>query len=69
MTKWQAYHTTAAGDAFSACLTVGLASGLEMAEAITRANAAGALACLKLGAQPSMPTAQAVETFLQERRG
>jgi len=61
--------TTAAGDAFSACLTVGLASGLDMAKAIARANAAGALACLKLGAQPSMPTAQAVETFLQERRG
>jgi ribokinase len=56
--------TTAAGDAFTGCLAVGLAEGRPMAEAITRANAAGALACLTLGAQPSMPTLQAVERFL-----
>jgi len=36
-----------------------------MGEAIARANAAGALACLTLGAQPSMPTAAAVDAFLQ----
>jgi ribokinase len=56
--------TTAAGDAFTACLTVSLAEGRPMAEALRRANAAGALACLKLGAQPSMPTAAEVEAFL-----
>jgi len=59
--------TTAAGDAFTGCLAVGLAEGRPMAEAITRANAAGALACLVIGAQPSMPTAEAVERFLAER--
>ena len=61
--------TTAAGDAFTACLAVSLAQGLEMPDAIRRANAAGALACLELGAQPSMPTAEALEAFLQARGG
>jgi ribokinase len=61
--------TTAAGDAFTACLAVGLADGLAMTAAIRRANAAGALACLKLGAQPSMPTRAEVEAFLSERAG
>jgi len=63
----QPVDTTAAGDAFTACLTVALAEGRPMPEAIRRANAAGALACLKLGAQPSMPTATEVESFLAER--
>jgi len=61
--------TTAAGDAFTACLAVGLAEGLAMPDAIRRANAAGALACLKLGAQPSMPTRAEVDSFLSERGG
>lgn len=60
--------TTAAGDAFTGCLAVSLAAGLPMAEAITRANAAGALACLKLGAQPSMPTATEVEEYIRAHR-
>lgn len=59
--------TTAAGDAFTACLAVGLAEGYALDDAIRRANAAGALACLKLGAQPSMPTREEVEQFLKER--
>lgn len=61
--------TTAAGDAFTGCLAVSLAEGMAMPEAMRRANAAGALACLKLGAQPSMPTADAVAAFLRERTG
>jgi len=59
--------TTAAGDAFTACLAVSLAEGMAMPDAIRRANAAGALACLKLGAQPSMPTREEVEAFLRKR--
>ena len=59
--------TTAAGDAFTACLAVALAQGLDMPQAVRRANAAGALACLKLGAQPSMPTAEELRVFLRDR--
>lgn len=59
--------TTAAGDAFTGCLAVGLAEGQGLREAIVRSNAAGALACLTLGAQPSMPTAEQLEAFLRER--
>jgi ribokinase len=59
--------TTAAGDAFTACLTVCLAQGVDRLEAIRRANAAGAVACMTLGAQPSMPTAQSVAAFLGAR--
>jgi ribokinase len=57
--------TTAAGDAFTACLAVGRAHGLPIPESIRRANGAGALACLKLGAQPSMPTKQELDEFLR----
>jgi len=57
--------TTAAGDAFTAALAVEMARGTDIAEAARIANAAGALACLKLGAQPSMPTAAEVADFLK----
>lgn len=60
--------TTAAGDAFTACLAVDVAQGMAMGEAMVRANAAGALACLTLGAQPSMPTASALGRFLREQQ-
>jgi ribokinase len=56
--------TTAAGDAFTGSLAVSLAGGAGMETALVRANAAGALACLKMGAQPSMPTAAEVDAFL-----
>lgn len=52
--------TTAAGDAFNAALAVGLAEQMDLAEAVRFANAAGALACTVLGAQPSLPDRAAV---------
>ena len=61
--------TTAAGDAFTAALAVAVADGTGLVEAVRFANAAGALAVTRLGAQPSMPTREAVEQFIAERAG
>jgi len=54
---------TAAGDAFTAALTVELAAGHDLEYAIRFANFAGALAASKLGAQPSLPTRLEVEAL------
>ena len=59
--------TTAAGDAFTAALAVETVKGTDLAAAARVANAAGALACLKFGAQPSMPTADDIARFLADR--
>ena len=60
--------TTAAGDAFNGALAVALARGDSWSDALMFANAVGALAVSKFGAQPSMPTKAEVEAFLAERR-
>lgn len=59
--------TTAAGDAFNAAFAVRLSSGYSPVEAAVYANAAAAISVTRLGAQPSMPTAQEVEIMLRER--
>jgi ribokinase len=56
--------TTAAGDAFAACLLVSLLEGRDRQDALTRACAAGALAASRPGAQPSLPTAAEVDEIL-----
>jgi len=61
--KIKAVDPTAAGDAFTAALTVRLAMGEKMEDAIRYANLAGALAVTKLGALPSLPTREEVEAF------
>jgi ribokinase len=54
---------TAAGDAFTAALTVELAAGHDIEQAIRFANCAGALAASRLGAQPSLPRRLEVEAL------
>lgn len=61
--KVEAVDPTAAGDAFTAALTVQLANGTALEDAIRYANLAGALAVTKLGAQPSLPTRAEVDAF------
>lgn len=56
--------TTAAGDAFTAALAVGLGEGMEMGRAIRFANAAGAKCCETYGAQPALPTRMQVEALM-----
>jgi ribokinase len=55
---------TAAGDAFAACLVVSLREGLDRADALRRACAAGALAASRFGAQRSLPTGDEVAAIL-----
>jgi ribokinase len=62
--KIDAVDPTAAGDAFTGALTVELAAGHDFEHAIRFANAAGAVAASRLGAQPSLPTRAEVEALL-----
>lgn len=57
--------TVGAGDTFCGYLAAGLSSGLALADALKRAAAAGSLACLKPGAQPSIPLADEVDAALK----
>jgi ribokinase len=54
----------AAGDAFVGNLALALAEGRDDREALRRASAAGALATLVHGAQPSLPRRDELEAFL-----
>ncbi len=57
--------TTASGDAFCGALAVQLANGHTLAESLRFANAAGALAATKKGAQPSLPSASDIERLME----
>ncbi|MCV0394988.1 MAG: ribokinase [Rhizobiaceae bacterium] len=56
--------TVGAGDTFCGYLAAGLSDGLPLAEALGRAAVAGAIACLKPGAQPSIPSAAEVTAWM-----
>ena len=64
--KVEAVDTTAAGDAFTGSLAVGIAQGNDIAEAASFANCVAALSVTKMGAQPSMPTKQEVIDFMEK---
>ena len=62
----QVVDTTAAGDAFVGAFTVALNEGLPIRPAAAWANAAGALAVTRAGAQPSLPTRAELDLFLRK---
>ena len=58
--------TTGAGDAFSGTLSVAIAGGLPLEEAVRHANAAGALTVTRFGTMRVMPTRQEIDAFLAQ---
>ncbi len=60
--------TTAAGDAFTASLAVAVGRGLPLTQGAKIANAAGALACTRFGAQPSMPTSDEIKILMADQK-
>ncbi len=66
--KVNVVDTTAAGDAFTAALAVALARDEDLHSAARFANAAGALACTKFGAQAAMPTADEVRMLMADQK-
>jgi ribokinase len=64
--KVQAVDSTAAGDAFTGSLAVGVAEGKTLSEAASFANYVAALSVTTMGAQPSMPTLQEVQDFMNK---
>lgn len=65
--KVSVVDTTAAGDAFAGALAVAVAKGEHIRQAARFANAAGALACTKFGAQSAMPTAAEVAALMRDQ--
>lgn len=58
--KVQVVDTTAAGDAFTAAMTVEYLRHGDIHKAIRTANIAGAIAVTRLGAMPSLPTLEEI---------
>ncbi|WP_321488246.1 ribokinase [uncultured Hyphomonas sp.] len=61
--KVQVVDTVGAGDTFTAALTVALIEGQSPQDALAFAVTAGALACTKPGAQPSLPHRRDVDAL------
>lgn len=67
--KVSVIDTTAAGDAFIGGFACALLRGGEIEGAVKYANACGALAATKFGAQPSLPTKEETERFMSLQGG
>jgi ribokinase len=65
--KVNVVDTTAAGDAFTGSLAVGLGQGHSLRDSALFANRAAALSVTRMGAQPSMPTMEEVCAFIPTR--
>jgi ribokinase len=65
--KVKAVDSTAAGDIFNGALSVALAEGRSLRDAVRFANAAAALSVTRRGAQPSAPSRTEIEKFLKRR--
>lgn len=65
--KVDAVDATAAGDAFTGALAVGLAQDKALFDAALFANYVAALSVTKMGAQASMPTQREVESFIRQK--
>ena len=65
--KVQVVDTTGAGDAFVGALAVAAAEEIDLVSAVKLANATGALACTRSGAQAAMPRRDAVVRFMHEQ--
>ena len=63
--KIRPVDTVGAGDTFCGYLAQGLDSGAAFEDAVRRAAVAGALACLKHGAQPAIPLCAEVDARLE----
>ena len=63
--KTKIVDTTGAGDAFCGALAVAYTLDKDLRQATRFAAAAGALACSRFGAQPSMPRLEAITTLLR----
>jgi len=62
--KVNVVDTVGSGDCFCGVFAGSLSSGMSVKDALKRASAAAALAATVKGAQNSMPSAQAIDTFL-----
>ncbi|MDX2342927.1 MAG: ribokinase [Acidimicrobiia bacterium] len=60
----EAIDTVGAGDSFCGSFVVALARGLDVAKALERACAAGAIAATRTGAQTALPTAAEVDALM-----
>jgi ribokinase len=66
--KVKAVDSTGAGDIFNGALSVALAEGKTVLDAVRFANAAAALSVTRAGAQPSAPIRADIDKFLRARR-